>query len=72
MTVTTVTSSVKMNPLGAIIGAAAGFYLPKKFMKVENKYALAGFTLVGLIAGAMVQSKMKSKATIKPAISTAK
>lgn len=65
-------SKITSNPIGAIAGAAAFYFGAKKLMKVENKWALIGLSAVGLIAGAMVQSKLKSKATIKPAIVGAK
>jgi uncharacterized membrane protein YebE (DUF533 family) len=68
MTIQSIGSSVKSNIVGAIGGSVALYFGAKKLMKVENKYVLIGLTLAGAVAGAMVQSKLKSKATIKPAI----
>ncbi len=72
MTIKSIGGSLKENPIGAIVGGVALFFAAKKLMKVENKYALAGIALVGVIAGAITQSKMKSKATLAPAIAAAK
>lgn len=55
------------NPIGAIAGGYAAFWLAKRYGKVSNNWALAGLGLVGAIAGAMVQSNMKAKASA-PAI----
>ena len=68
MTIKSIGGNLKSNPVGAIVGGVALFFGAKKLLKVENKYALAGLALVGVIAGAMVQSKIKSKATVAPAI----
>lgn len=68
MTIKSITESVKTNFVGAIVGGVALHYASKKVMKVENKYAHWGIVVVGAIAGAMLQSKLKSKATIAPAI----
>jgi hypothetical protein len=70
MTIKSVTETVKTNFVGALVGGVALYYGAKK-MKVENKYAHWGLVVVGAIAGAMAQSKLMSKATIKPAITAA-
>lgn len=54
-------AKIKNNPIGAIAGGIALFFAAKKLAKVENKYALAGIAVVGVVVGAMVQSKMKAK-----------
>ncbi len=72
MTVQSIGGSLKANPIGAIVGGVALYFGAKKLMKVENKYALAGLVVVGVIAGAIAQSKLKSKATIAPAIAKVK
>lgn len=72
MTIKGTIDSITASPIGALVGGAALYLGAKKFMKVENKYALVGLALVGVIAGAMAQSKMKSKASVKPAIIAAK
>ncbi len=68
MTIKSIGGSLKENPIGAIVGGVALYFAAKKVMKVEHKYALVGFAVVGVIAGSIIQSKMKSKATIAPAI----
>ncbi len=72
MNIQSIGGSLKSNPIGAIIGGVALYFGAKKLMKVENKWALGGLVVVGVIAGAITQSKLKSKATIKPAIVGAK
>jgi general stress protein CsbA len=54
-------SKVTANVPGAIVGGVAVFYASKRFGKVANKWALAGLTVVGVLAGAMVQAKMKAR-----------
>lgn len=58
------TARVTNNPVGALVGGVAGFYLAKKVCKQDMKYRnlciIAG-VVVGAIVGAMVQNKMKSK-----------
>lgn len=68
MTIKGVTSIATENILGALAGGVAGYLGAKKLLKVEKKMYLIGAALVGAVAGAIVQSKLKSKATIKPAI----
>lgn len=53
-------SKITSNPIGAIAGGGAAFYGAKKFGKVTNKWVLAGITLVGVVAGAFVQAKIKA------------
>jgi len=64
MTIKSTVGSLKENPIGLIVGGVALYFGAKKLMKVENKYALIGIVLAGAIAGAMIQSKMKSKAAL--------
>ncbi len=52
------------NPVGALVGAAALYFAAKKFMKVEKKWMLISLALVGGVAGALAQSKWKSKAML--------
>lgn len=54
-------AKIKNNPIGAIAGGVAFFYGAKKFGKVENKWALGAIAVVGVIVGAMVQSKIRAK-----------
>ena len=68
MTIKSIGETVKTNFIGAVVGGVAFHFASKKFMKVENKYAHWGLVVVGALAGAMAQSKWKSKSTIKPSI----
>ncbi len=68
MDIKSIGGSLTSNPIGAIAGGVAAYLLAKKVGKVENKYAVIGITVAGVIAGAMAQSKLRSKATVKPAI----
>jgi hypothetical protein len=71
MTVKSIGSSVSSNVVGAIAGGVILYFVAKKALKVENKFAVAGLAIVGVIAGAMAQSKFASKATLAPAIAKA-
>ena len=55
-------AKVKNNPIGAVAGGAVAFYAIKKMTKVKNPWMLGGAAIVGVIAGAMIQSAMKGKA----------
>ena len=63
---------VKNNIIGGIACAAAGFYLAKKYGKVENKLALAGIAVAGLVVGANLQSKVVAIKSRPTATSTKK
>ncbi len=54
------------SPIGALAGAAGAFYVAKKWAKVENKWFLAGLTLVGAIVGSGIEYKIKA-GMVKPA-----
>lgn len=61
-------AKVKGNLIGGVVGAGAAFWAAKKFGKVENKWALAGIAVVGLLLGANVQAKIAAKKSMpKPA-----
>jgi outer membrane lipoprotein SlyB len=60
-------SKITGNPIGAIAGGVAVFFAAKKFGKVENKWALGALAIVGVVAGAMIQGKMKAKAGVPTA-----
>ena len=51
----------KNNPLGLILGAGAGFLVAKKVVKTEKLLMVIASSLVGAIAGVLVQSKIKAK-----------
>lgn len=55
-------AKVKNNPIGAIAGGAVAFYAMKKMTKVRSPWMLGGAAVVGVIAGAMIQSAIKGKA----------
>jgi len=57
----TVGATVKNNPIGAVIGGVAGFYLAKKFTPVTKTWMLVGIGVVGALAGAYGQSKISAK-----------
>lgn len=54
-------AKIKNNPIGAVVGGVAFFYGAKKFAKVENKWALGAIAVVGVVVGALVQSKIRAK-----------
>ena len=56
-------SKLTNNPIGAIAGGFAAFWLAKRYGKVANNWALAGIAVVGAVAGAAVQSNIKAKAS---------
>jgi len=53
--------TAQANIIGLALGAVAGYYIAKKAVKVENKYALVGMVVVGAVVGVMAQSKMTAK-----------
>jgi F0F1-type ATP synthase assembly protein I len=55
-------TKITNNIPGTLIGAGVVYFGVKKFANVENKWVLIGLTVVGGLAGAMVQAKMKAKA----------
>ena len=55
------TAKITNNPLGAIVGGVVVYFGSKKYANVSNPWMLAGLTLVGVVAGAMIQSSMKTK-----------
>ena len=63
---------ITSNPVGAIAGGLVVFYGAKKMGKVSNMYALAGLTLVGVIAGAMIQAKIGAKKSVPTAATVTK
>lgn len=62
-----VANSLKNSPIGAILGAVAGYYAIKKFTSVSNKWAVGALVVVGAVIGAAAEYKIKA-ATVKPAI----
>jgi len=54
-------TKVTSNPIGAIAGAAAGYFAAKKWGG-GNKWVYVGATVVGIFVGATIQAKIKAKA----------
>ena len=48
------------NPLGAIVGGAAAWYITKKYTGIENTWAYVGIIVIGVIAGSYATSKIKT------------
>ncbi len=61
MEIKSIVSTPVANPIGAIVGGVIGYLLVKKGLKVENKWAIGGLVVVGIIAGSMIQAKIHSK-----------
>lgn len=59
------------SPIGAVAGALGGFWASKKYLKVSNKWALAGLTIVGAVIGAGAEATIKAK-FVKPAAAAKK
>lgn len=55
-------AKVKNNPIGAVAGGVVAVVALRKFTKVRNIWATVGVGIVGVAAGAMVQSMIRSKA----------
>jgi len=66
------TGKVKGNLLGAAAGGVLVWWASKKYMGVEKMWLRAGLTLVGVVAGAYVQSGVKAKASTPKAGDTKK
>jgi len=58
-----VVSMVKNNPIGLLVGAAAGYGIAKKLIKTEKTWVLVTTVVVTALVGSMVQSKMKAKSS---------
>lgn len=67
MTAKTIISTATSNVVGTIVGGVALYFVAKKLVKVENKYAVIGMVLVGAFIGSIAQSKMHSKAALATA-----
>jgi len=60
-------TTVKSNPIGAIVGAAVVFFAAKKLAKLDNKIALVAAIVVGGVAGSYAQSKFAAKKSVPTA-----
>jgi len=59
-------AKIKANWIGAAAGAVVTVIAAKKFAKVNNKWALIGIGVAGLVIGGMVQAKIASKTNGAP------
>jgi F0F1-type ATP synthase assembly protein I len=59
----TLGAKAQNNPLGLLVGAGAGFLVAKKLIKTQKTWVLVATSIVGAVAGVLVQSKMKAKAS---------
>ncbi len=59
-------ASLINSPIGAVVGIIGGYWASKKFLHVENKWALAGLAIAGGLIGAAAEYKIKA-AMVKPA-----
>lgn len=60
-------ATLKNSPIGAIAGAALGFWAIKKYTGVSNKIVLVGLVVASALVGSSIEYKIKAK-TVKPAI----
>lgn len=68
-TVQTQINRLTANPIGAIGGAGAGYYVATKLIKTEKQWMTWAVVIVGGIVGASIQSKMAAKSGV-PSAST--
>lgn len=54
-------NKIKSNPIGLLVGAGAGFLVATKGIKTEKTWVKVVSAVVGGVAGAMIQSKIKAK-----------
>ena len=64
-------AKVQSNIAGGLIGGAAGYLVAKNVVKTQKMWATGVVVVIGIIAGAMVQSNMKAKSSA-PTSSTTK
>ena len=61
--------TLKSNPLGAVVGAGAGYLAATKLIKTEKLWIKIVTSIAGAVVGAMLQAKMKAKKGV-PTIAT--
>ena len=54
-------TKLKQNPMGAGVGAVAGYLVATKLVKSEKMWMTIAIAVVGGFVGAMVQAKAKAK-----------
>lgn len=57
-------NKIKSNPIGLLVGAGAGFLVATKGIKTDKMWVKVVSALVGGVAGAMIQSKIKAKSGV--------
>jgi hypothetical protein len=57
-------AKVQSNIGGSLIGGVAGYLVAKNVVKTDKMWTTALVVALGVIAGAMVQSNMKAKASM--------
>lgn len=63
--------NLKSNPIGALAGVGAGYLVAKKLIKTDKMWMVVAVSVLGGIAGAMVQAKMKAKKSMPTATTVA-
>lgn len=64
-------NKIKSNPIGLLVGAGAGFLVATKGIKTDKMWVKVVSAVVGGVAGAMIQSKIKAKASVPTASTVA-
>lgn len=54
-------ATIKGNPIGLVVGAVGGYLIATKGLKTEKLWMKIGLAVVGGVAGAMIQAKIKAK-----------
>lgn len=52
---------LKSNPLGAVVGAGAGYLAATKLIKTEKLWLKIVSAIAGAVVGAVIQAKIKAK-----------
>jgi hypothetical protein len=63
-------AKVQSNIGGSLIGGVAGYLVAKRVIKTDKMWTTGIVVALGVIAGAMVQSNMKAKASVPTAATT--
>jgi outer membrane lipoprotein SlyB len=63
--------NLKSNPIGALAGVGAGYLVAKKLIKTDKMWMVVVVSVLGGVAGAMVQAKMKAKKGVPTATTVA-
>jgi hypothetical protein len=64
------TAKIKANPISSVIGAVAGFYVTRTYIKSTKWWALGLGTVVGLVGGAMTSSAIAARKSTPTAAAT--